>query len=160
MTKTKTAARVDRNRIIAGNKINALTFPRREPLYDLHIDFDLADWQDFQIVDEWISTKEASHLTGLSRSLMESMHFGSGTSFLTGMRDLHFRGTERALMRLLLGMKDHGDFRIAEIHLYAVSDRDECDEDAALRDKTARFFKRKERRFIKRRDENMRRAGR
>lgn len=166
-TKTKNAARtisrVDRNRIIAGNKINALTFPKPpEPLYDLHIDFDLADWQDFQIVDKWISTKEASHLTGLSCSLMEAMHFGSGTCLMTGKRDLHFRGTERALMRLLLGMKDHGDFRIGKISVYLVESYnggDDSDNDE-LRDKTARFFKSKERRFLQQRDENMRKAGR
>lgn len=166
-TKTKTAARtltrVDRNRIIAGNRINALIFPKPpEPLYDLHIDFDLADWQDFQIVDKWLDTKEAELHTGLSSSVMNAMHCGSGTSFVTGKRDLHFRGTERALLRLLHGMKDHGDFRISKISVYLVESYNGGDDsdNNELRGKITRFFKNKERRFLQQRDENMRKAGR
>lgn len=150
-TKTNKTARkshrIDRNRDIAAKKINALKFVQAEPLYDLHIDFNLADWQDFQIVDEWIDTKDAAYLTGLSNKIMEEMHFGSGTCFLTGMRDLHFRGTEKALTDLLRGIRDHGEFRIHKLSLYLVQEN--YTEEDELREKIQAFYKAKDRRFRK-----------
>lgn len=153
MTKTNTnnaarkSRRIDRNRGIAAKKINALKFVPQEPLYDLHIDFNLADWQDFQIVDEWIDTKDAAYLTGLSNKIMEEMHFGSGFCFLTGMRDLHFRGTEKALTDLLRGIRDHGEFRIHKLSLYLVQEN--YTEEDELREKIQAFYKAKDRRFRK-----------
>jgi hypothetical protein len=145
--KTKTdSRRIEANRDHAMRLCDKVKFKElSEPLFDLHIDFDLTPEQDFQAPDYWISSKDAQRKHGLSSAIVNKMHFGSGTSLPTGVRDLHFRGTENACWDIIDAFSMHGEFRISKISVYSVESYDVGDDtdNDELRSAIQRFYKRK-----------------
>lgn len=105
-TKPRSSGEVTRSNNM--NKIDRLLgrFPQAQ--YDLHIEFVLTDDQDMNDPTRWLDTRDAR---------FGSMECGSGYSFMTGHRDIHWVGSEADMQAILRAFRT-SPFRIAEIYIY------------------------------------------
>lgn len=95
------------------SKVSRLKF--KAPLYDLHIEFKLDFDQEIQEPEDWIKNMKKKNSSSI-RSV-NALFCGSGYSFLTGNRDLHFQGTEKQMQEIATAFA-HSPFRIAKIQAF------------------------------------------
>ena len=115
---TKITAKIKKNtnklsrseRIVEANtkKVGRLLGRFPKPEYDLHIEFDLIDGQDINDPTDWLYKGDSE---------LERTEMGSGYSFINGMRDFHWRGSEQEMQKIMRRFSN-SPFRIGHIYIY------------------------------------------